>query len=91
MFIKRNTGAKLDVVVALVVLATITVVAAIAWIIVGRTAAIAAAVLLFLMLDGFGCVWTLATFRMNQRIGDKLDAEDEARIRTESRNNPTIR
>ena len=91
MFIKRNTGAKIEIAISLAVLAAIAVAAIIVWIILGKTAAIAAAVLLFLLLDGFDCVWALATFRINQRIGDKLDADDEDKLRTGSRNNPTIR
>jgi uncharacterized membrane protein YqjE len=91
MFIKRKTGAKIENALSIAVLGIIVAASIIAWIIIGKAAAIATAVLLFLLLDGFDCVWALITNQVNQRIGDKLDKMDEDNHRNGTQNNPTIR
>ena len=84
-------GSTLEVWLAVAVLVIIFLATAAIWISMGRTAGIASGLLLFLILDGFHCLWVLVTHSMYQRIGDTLDAKDSQRLRDGSRGNPTIR
>ena len=91
MFIKRRLGSKFERGLAIAVLLLILVLALVAWLTLGRASGIATAVILFLLLDGFDCVWVLLTYAMNQRIADRLDSDDEKMLRTGARDNPTLR
>ena len=91
MFIKRNMGGKLERGICIALLLIIAVLTVCAWILLGKGAAIAAGILLFLLLDGFDCIWGLITQSMNQRIGERLDSDDESKIQEGAKSNPTIR
>ncbi len=91
MFIKRNAGARIELALSIAVLAVIGLSALAVGYFLGTEAAVATAVLLFLLLDGFACLWTVLTWPMNRRIADRLDAEDEQRLQDGSRHNPTLR
>jgi uncharacterized membrane protein YqjE len=80
MFIKRNMGSKYERWISIAILLMIVLLTAYVWIQLGKGAAIAAGILLFLLLDGFNCIWTLLSNSMNQRIGERLDSEDEKAI-----------
>ena len=47
--------------------------------------------LLFVFLDGLNCLWTILTHSMNERIHNKLDADDRDRFSDNTKDNPTLR
>lgn len=91
MFMKRNSGTQVETALCLTVLVLIVGMALVAGYYLGTGAAVATAVILFLLLDGFDCLWSLFTRGLHRRIGDRLDAEDEQKMRDGSRHNPTLR
>ena len=47
--------------------------------------------LLFLFLDGYECLCTVATRREAEMIDEELDAKEKGRFYEKSKDNPTIR
>jgi flagellar biosynthesis/type III secretory pathway M-ring protein FliF/YscJ len=83
----RQLDYRLSVAVLVFILA-ITVAAGIAG---GLRVAGIVALFLFLILEGFECLWTVVTRREAEKISDELDAKERNRFYEKSKDNPTIR
>ena len=82
---------ELDYRISVAILAVIIAVTVVAGIVAGVRAAGIVGLFLFLVLEGFECLWTVVTRREAEKISDELDAEEKDRFYDKSKDNPTMR
>jgi len=83
----RKLDHRLSVAV-LVVIIVVTVAAGIAG---GLRVAGIVGLFLFLILEGFECLWTVVTRREAEKISDELDAKENDRFYEKTKDNPSLR
>lgn len=82
---------KLDYWMAILRLAAITIGTILAGVFGGWRSAGLVGLLLFVVLDGLSCMWTILTRSMSERIHEELDADERDRFIEKTRDNPTLR
>jgi len=81
----------LDYRLSIAVLVVILVITVAAGILGGLRTAGIVGLFLFLILEGFECLWTVVTRREAEKISDELDAKEKDRFYEKTKDNPTLR
>ncbi len=77
--------------IAVATLIVLAIGTGVACLLLGWTLGLIIGAVAFVLFDGLGSVWEVATYRPRRRIADALDRHDRRSFGEQTRDNPTIR